>query len=222
MAASQSNIGNDEQSFQSNAPNEPPLEGIKSELHTIVDKLQRDESPSEQKPRPLLQRFFIGALIACLVTFVVVLFYNPRTDNCSGAKVQYRGKILCIASERDFLVMNETYETEILARDTSEPLPIDSLSEAKFNALRDDINAKYEDKSAADYETRARLTHLNALRGNDIDSASYCRNWAMGYYNVAVDYLNKGHRDSACLAYQFLKDWHWKDSVLTKMELAVL
>ena len=230
MSEQFSNIGNEEQSYeqsyqqqsQSYVPFEDSNAGIKSELHTIVDKLQLDEPPSVQQGRPLWQRFLAWAVPLCLIAFYVVWSYNARVDTCDGAKVKYRENILCIASERDFLLLNETYETEFLSRDTSEPLPIDSINGRRFNELRDAINRKYEDTLAEDYDLRARLTHLNALRGNGMDSASYCRNLAMGYYNVAVNYLNKGNRDSACIAYRFLKDWHWKDSVLTKVELAVL
>jgi formylglycine-generating enzyme required for sulfatase activity len=222
MSEQFSNIGNEEQSYQSNAPNESPLEGIKSELHTIVDKLQLDEPPSVQQGRPLWQRFLAWAVPLYLIAFYVVWSYNARVDTCDGAKVKYRENILCIASERDFLLLNETYETEFLARDTSEPKPIDSLNQKKYDDLTETIKSKYADTTAQDVEIRMRLTFLNALRGNGLDSASFCRNWVMGYYNLAVNYLNKGKNDSVCMAYRFLKDWHWKDSVLTKGELAVL
>lgn len=215
MAVSQSNIGNEEQSFSQYDP-------IKSELHTIVDKLQLDEPPSVQTARPLWQRVLSWAVPLWLVAFFVVWCYNARVDTCGGAKVIYRGNVLCIASERDFLLLNETYETEFLARDTSEPMPIDSLNQKKYDDLTETIKSKYADTTVQDADTRTRLTFLNALRGNGMDSASYCRNLAMGYYNVAVNYLNKGNRDLACSAYRFLKDWHWKDSVLTKGELTVL
>lgn len=215
MAVSQSNIGNEEQSFSEYDP-------IKSELHTIVDKLQLDEPPSEQTGRPLWQRVLMWAVPLWLVAFFVVWCYNARVDTCGGAKVAYRGNVLCITSERDYLLMNETYETEFLSRDTSEPKPIDSINEKKYTDLRDALLAKYADTISEDYDMRTRVTFLNALRGNGMDSASFCRNLAMGYYNVAVNYLNKGNRDSACIAYRFLKGWHWKDSVLTKGELAVL
>lgn len=230
MSESQSNIGNEEQSYeqsyqqqsQSYVPFEDANAGIKSELHTIVDKLQLDEPPSAQKGRPLWQRVLSWAVPLWLVAFFVVWCYNARVDTCGGAKVIYRGNVLCITSERDFLLLNETYETEFLARDTSEPMPIDSLNQKKYDDLTETIKSKYADTTAQDADTRTRLTFLNALRGNGMDSASYCRNLAMGYYNFAVNYLNKGKNDSACLAYRFLKDWHWKDSVLTKAELAVL
>lgn len=210
MAVSQSNIGNEEQSFPAHDP-------IKSELHTIVDQLQRDEPPSEQKRRPLWQRVLAWAVPLWLVVFFVILSYNPRFDNCGGVKINYRQQTLCIANDKDFFVFVENLACDVIEKGSvmADSLQPDSVAAETMQNYFSKYDFSIE---SAPIETEV----LRGMRNAAYDSTSFCKNVAISFWNAGVRLLGEGKTDSACLYFNKLERWKWRDSVLTASDEAMI
>ncbi len=202
---------------QSNTPNEPPIEGIKSELHAIVDNLQLDKPSDEQPQRPLWQRVFLWAVPLWLIVFVLILTYNPKVDNCNGVKIQYRQQTLCISDEKDFFVFVENLSCDFIEQGRT---MADSLS---ADSVASETMKNYFDKYDFSLEREGTETEvLRGMRNARYDSTSFCKNVAVSFWNAGVRLLNAGKTDSACTMFNKLEAWKWRDSVLTAADRAVI
>ena len=225
MSESQSNIGNEEQSYeqsyqqqsQSYVPFEDSNAGIKSELHTIVDQLQRDEPPSEQKRRPLWQRVLMWAVPLWLVVFFGILSYNPRFDNCGGVKINYRQQTLCIANDKDFFVFVENIACDVIEKGSvmADSLQADSVAAETMQNYFSKYDFSIE---SVPIETEV----LRGMRNAAYDSTSFCKNVAISFWNAGVRLLGEGKKDLACQYFNKLEQWKWRDSVLTASDEAII
>ncbi len=221
MSEQASNIGDEnqsfQQSFQSQTSFEPPFEGIKTELHTIVDKLQRDEPSGEPPRRPLWQRVLIWQIPIWLVAFLVVLSYNPRVDSCGGVKINYKTQTLCIANDNDFFLFVEHFACDFIEKDAVayDSLQMDSMAKQNLQ----NYFTKY------DFLLEKQPTEVEVLRGMQnagYDSTSFYKNVAVAFWNAGVRLLNEGETDSACGYFKKLEQWNGADSVLTAADRAVI
>ncbi len=211
---SNSNIGNKSQSFQSETSFEPPLEDIKTELHTMVDKLQLDEPPGR---RPLWQRVLLWQIPIWTIAFLMVLSYNPHLDNCNGVKITYRTQTLCIANDNDFFLFVENLACDVIDKGSvmKDSLTMDSTAAQAMQGYFTQYNFSLE----------TQLTEVKVLRGMrnaGHDSTSFCKNVAVAFWNAGVRLLGEGKTDSACLFFNKLELWKWRDSMFTTSELEQL
>ena len=211
MDEPQSKIGNQSQSFES------PFEGIKTELHTIVDKLQLDE-PSEEPPRrPLWQRVLWWQIPIGLVAFLIILAYNSSTDSCNGVKITYRTQTLCIANDNDFFLFVEHLACDVIDKGNvmADSLTMDAMATQTIQNYFTKYNFSLEIQP-----TEAEV--LRGMRNAGYDSTSFSKNVAVAFWNAGVRYLGVGKTDSACLYFNKLEKWAWADSVLTAADRVVI
>ena len=199
-----------QQSFQSQTFFEPPFEAIKTELHTIVDKLQLDEPSGEPPRRPLWQRVLIWQIPIWLVAFLIVLSYNPRVDSCGGLKINYKTQTLCIANDNDFFLFVEYFACDFIEKGA---VAYDSL---QMDFMASQTLQNYFTKY--DFSLKKEPTEVEVLRGMRnarYDSTSFYKNVAMAFWNAGVRLLKEGKTNSACTYFRKLEQWKVADSILT-------
>ena len=206
-----------QQSFQSQTFFEPPFEAIKTELHTIVDKLQLDEPSGEPPRRPLWQRVLVWQIPIWLVAFLVVLSYNPRVYNCGGVKINYKSQTLCIANDNDFFIFVEHFACDFIEKGAimNDSIKMDSVASQVFDSYYSKHNIFIKDLT-----TEKEI--LTSMRNAHYDTTSFCHNVAVAYWNAGVRLLNEGKTDSACGYFNKLEQWKGADSVLTAADRTVI
>ena len=147
--------------------------------------------------------------------------FQPKGLDCRGKTVVYHGKNLCIKNLQDELVLYEYILCDTM-RDlkrlndnlNGSPQEIDSLFKAR-NLPPSVLTHTHYDVSII-----TGLTYI--MRTNHLDSSSFYINVPIAYYNAAAYFYNAGNRDSACVFYNKLNNWAWRDSVVTAQELQKL
>ncbi len=217
MSDKPSKKGDKSQSFQSEASFEPPFEAIKTELHTIVDKLQLDEPSDEPPRRPLWQRVLIWQIPIWLLAFLIVLSYNPRGDNCGGVKINYKTQTLCVANDNDFFLFVENFACDYIEKGAVayDSLQMDSVASQTLQSYFSKHNFSLEVEPTE-------LEVLKGMRNARYDSTSFLKNVAVAFWNTGVRLLNEGETDSACVYFRKLEQWKGADSVLTAADRAVI
>ena len=176
----------------------------------MVDKLQLDEPSGEPPRRPLWQRVLVWQIPIWLIAFLIVLSYNPRVDNCSGVKITYRTQTLCIANENNFFLFVENLACDVIDKGSvmADSLTMDSTAAQTLQNYFTQYNFSLETQP-----TEAEV--LRGMRNAGYDSTSFCKNVAVAFWNAGVRLLGEGKTDSACMYFNKLEKWAWRDSVLT-------
>jgi formylglycine-generating enzyme required for sulfatase activity len=66
------------------------------------------------------------------------------------------------------------------------------------------------------------IQSYSLIRRFNLDSSSFYKNVGIAYWNAGVKHFNKGNRDSACLYFNKLDKWAWRDSVLAADDIAFI
>ncbi len=147
--------------------------------------------------------------------------FQPKGLDCTGKTVVYHGKNLCIKNLQDELVLLENIVCDTM-RDlkrmneniNGSQQVIDSLIKAR------NLNKSVFAHNDYDVDMITGLTYI--MRNEHLDSSSFYKNIPIAYYNAAAYFYNNKQKDSACIFYNKLNNWAWRDSVVTTQELQKL
>ena len=147
--------------------------------------------------------------------------FQPKGLDCTGKTVVYHGKNLCIKNLQDELVLLENIVCDTM-RDLKRMNDNFNFNAQEIDSL---IKARNLNKSVFahndyDVDMITGLTYI--MRTEHLDSSSFYKNIPIAYYNAAAYFYNNKQRDSACIFYNKLNNWAWRNSVVTAEELQIL
>jgi formylglycine-generating enzyme required for sulfatase activity len=157
--------------------------------------------------------------------------FQPNGKDCVGKTFLYQNQTYCLNSPQDSLIMFETllcdnmkklhYKLEDLKNKLEEAAPNKKLDTTK-SVYKFFVGQTEIDSSKVYFDEIYLNMLLKLMRTNRLDSASMYKNIGLAYYNTAVQFYNDYKKDSACIFYNKLNSWAWRDSVTTAQELEKL
>ena len=184
---------------------------------------------------------WVWQLLIAVPALICLWFFNPKSIDCFHLEV-VKNQFYCVQTPQDSLILYEHILCDNLdsfANDKKIRLrkEIDSLVYIQNNGLAvqygttaDEIQKKvfplnnfYSSLAGYDLsENEAIEKSFQLIRRYRLDSVSFYRNIPLAYWNAAVKYFNNGKIDSACIYFNKLDKWAWRDSVLTPEEVAFI
>ncbi len=157
--------------------------------------------------------------------------FQPNGKDCVGKTFLYQNQTYCLVTPQDSLIMFETllcdnmkklhYKLEDLKNKLEEAAPNKKLDTTK-SVYKFFVGQTEIDSSKVYFDEIYLNMLLELVHTNHLDSTSFYKNIGWAYYNTTAQFYNEHKKDSACIFYNKLNTWAWRDSVATAQELEKL